>query len=149
MSGAEVAGQMDLSCTDHVSLHPAGAPRRGLRRLPERTVSHWDPGIVLCPALACTHLYSPPPPLPLSPIPPSPPHLAKHPKRWPSPQGSGQPPGLTMAQTTSWSMGRPCQMSVPGMDACRKCNSTALMQLCIQDLAAMSAYFHLIKATAP
>lgn len=76
-------------------------------------------------------------PLPLQPSlshpsPPSPPHLTKHPKRWPSPQGSGQPPGLTMAQTTSWSKGRPCQMGVPGMDACRKCNSIALMQLCFQ-----------------
>lgn len=26
MSGTEAVGQMDLSCTDHVSLHPAGAP---------------------------------------------------------------------------------------------------------------------------
>ena len=121
---------------------PCWGPRRGLSRLPERRVSHWDPGIEPCPALACNHHCSPPP-LPLSPIPPPPPHPAKHPKRWPSPQGSGQPPGLTMAQTTSWSMGRPCQMSVPGMDSCRKCNSTALMQLRIQDYVASLPCFHL------
>lgn len=140
MSGTEVVGQMDLSCTDHVSLHPAGAPGGGWAGsqkggCPTETLA-------LSPAQPWPAPISVAP-LPLSPIPPSPPHPAKHPKRWPSPQGSGQPPGLTMAQTTSWSMGRPCQMSVPGMDSCRKCNSTAPMQLCIQDLAAMLTYFHL------
>lgn len=41
---------------------PCWGPRRGLSRLPERRVSHWDPGIQPCPALACTHHYTPPPP---------------------------------------------------------------------------------------
>lgn len=140
MSGTEVVGQMDLSCTDHVSLHPAGAPGGGWAgsqkgECPTETLAlspaqPWPAPITVAP-------------LPLSPIHPPPPHPAKHPKRWPSPQGSGQPPGLTMAQTTSWSMGRLCQMSVPGMDSCRKCNSTALMQLRIQDYVASLPCFHL------
>lgn len=38
-----------------------GTPGGGPSRLPERTVSYWDPGIVLCPALACTHFHRLPP----------------------------------------------------------------------------------------
>lgn len=56
-------------------------------------------------------------------------HPSNHPKCWPSPQGSGQPPGLTMAQTTSWSTGKPCQISVPGRDSYRKCTNAAVVLL--------------------
>lgn len=96
---------------------PHWGPRRGLSRLPERRVSHWHPGNEPCPVLACTHLCSPPPSFTQ---PPSASHPAKHPKRWPSPQGSGQPPGLTMGQTTSCSLGRSFQVSMPRFDFCRR-----------------------------
>lgn len=37
---------------------PCWGSRRAVRRLPERRVSHWHPGIEPCQVLACTHLRS-------------------------------------------------------------------------------------------
>lgn len=36
MSWTEAVGQMDLSCTDHISLFPAGDPRRGSEQAPRK-----------------------------------------------------------------------------------------------------------------
>ncbi|KAK5883485.1 hypothetical protein CesoFtcFv8_019812 [Champsocephalus esox] len=76
MRGVEVVGQMDLSCTDHVSLHPAGAPGGG------RGGSQKGG----CPTETLALSRAQPWPAPISiaspsPILPSPPHPAKHPKR--------------------------------------------------------------------
>lgn len=77
MSGAEVVGQMDLSCTDHVSLHPAGASGGG--RAGSQKGGRPTETLALSPAQ--------PWPAPISIASPfthpirSPPHPAKHPKR--------------------------------------------------------------------
>lgn len=67
MSWTEAVGQMDLSCTDHISLFPAGDPRRGSEEAPRKNGVllrpwHWAlPSLGLHPfPEASTHPSAPP-----------------------------------------------------------------------------------------
>lgn len=110
---------------------PCWGPQEEAEQAPRKN------GVLLSPwhcALPSLGLHPSLYPLPLQPSLSTPPY--KTPKTLTKPSGLRPASWANNGPDNKLVYGIPCQMGVPGMDACRKCNSIALMQLCFQDLAA-------------